>query len=93
MSRRLTLQCIQPLAQRGLQCTFPALFDVDAAPEALQPVQTVPGQPGLELAVGANLFLQGLEGLHPGGQFGLPRTLCIDVRLPGPAFLVIAEAA
>jgi hypothetical protein len=37
---------------------------VHAAPQALQAVQPVLGQPGLELAVGLDLFLQRLEGLQ-----------------------------
>ena len=44
------LQRVQALAQRGFQRGFPAGLDVHLGPQALQAVQPVLGQPGLELA-------------------------------------------
>ena len=61
---------------------------MDAAPQALQPVQSVPGQPRLELAVGAHLLLQGLERFHPRRQVGLFAALGIHGLL-APAPVVV----
>ena len=71
-------QRTQTFAQRAFQRVFPALLDVDAAPQTLQAIQPVLGQPGFELAIGLHLFLQRLERLHTGRQVSLLGGLGID---------------
>ena len=82
------LQRAHALAQRGLQGILPALLHMDAAPQALQIAQAVLCQPGRELAVGLDFFLQGLECLHAGRQIGPASTLLVHVLLLGAAVFV-----
>ena len=82
------LQRIHALAQRRFERAFPALLDVDAAPQGLQAVEAVPGQPRLELAVGLDLLLQGLERFHPRRQIRLLVALAVGRLLPCAAVLV-----
>ena len=61
---------------------------MDAAPQAFQAFHAVLGQPGLELAVGADLFLQGLEGLDAGRQIGQAGRFVIDHLLAMAAVFI-----
>ena len=76
------------LAQRCFQRRLPAGFHVQAAPQALQAVQAVFGQPGLQLAVGLDLVLQCLQGFHPRSQVGLAGGFLVDGLLGDAARLV-----
>ena len=78
----------QTLAQRRLQGVFPTGFNMDAAPQTLQTVQTVLGEPRLELAVRFHLFLQGFEGFDFGGQIGQPGRLGIHRLLAAAPLFV-----
>ena len=60
------LQGAQALAQGAFQRCFPTRLDMDTGPQALQAVEPVLGQPGRELAVGLDAFLQGLESIDAG---------------------------
>ena len=81
-------QRAQALAQRGLQCVFPALFNVDTAPQALQTFETVARKPGCQFAVGLDLFLQRLQCFHTGRQLGLFAAVGIHRLLFGAAVFV-----
>ena len=81
-------QRAQAFAQGGFQGVFPAGFDVDAAPQALHAIQAVLGQPGAQLAVGLDLFLQRLQGFHAGRQVGLAGAFGVHVLLAGAAVFV-----
>ena len=81
-------ECAQALAQRGFQGVFPTGFDVDAAPQALQAVQAMFGQPRAQLAVGLDLFLQRLERFHARRQVSLARALAVDGLLARAAVVV-----
>ena len=59
-------QCREAFAQCRLQGVFPTRFDVQAAPQRLQIVQTVATQPGAELLVCFDPFLQGFQSLQAG---------------------------
>ena len=58
------------LAQGGFQGVFPAGLDVQALPQRGQPVQTLTGKPGAQLAAGLDFVLQGAQGFKPGRQLG-----------------------
>ena len=78
----------QALTQCGLQGVLPTLLDMNTAPQALQATQAVLFQPRLELAIGFDFFLQGLEGLHAGRQVGAFGRLGIDSLLQGAPFFI-----
>ena len=83
----------KPLAQRGFQGVFPTLLDMNAAPQTLQAVQPVFGQPGLEFAISLDLFLQGLQRLKPGRQFSAFGRFCVDgLLLRAPVFVQLRHA-
>lgn len=82
------LERAQALAQRGFERVLPALLDVDAAPQALQAVEPVLGEPGRELAVGLDLLLQRAQCLEPRRQLGMARTLAVH-RLLARATVVV----
>ena len=65
-------QRAQTLAQGGFQRVFPASLDMQAAPQPLQVFKAMPGQPGFQLAVGLDFFLQRLERFQPRRQVGAP---------------------
>ena len=58
------------------------------APQALQTIEPVPGQPGLEFAVGLDFFLQRLECFCFCRQVGAFGRLGVDNLLPGAALFV-----
>lgn len=83
----------QALAQRGFQGVLPAGLDVDAAPQTLQAIQPMPGQPGLQLAIDLQLFLQRLESLQACRQVGLARGLVVHGLLAlAPLFVKLGHA-
>ncbi|MNY49954.1 hypothetical protein D3C86_1854250 [compost metagenome] len=51
-------------------------------------VEPVLGQPGLELAIGLDLFLQRLERFHARRELGLARTFGVHGLLARAAFVV-----
>jgi len=61
---------------------------VQSAPQALQAVQAVLLQPGLEFAVGLHFFLQRTQGFQPRRQIGLPGRFGVDGLLRGTARVV-----
>ena len=83
------LQRVQALAQRRFERGFPAGLDVHLRPQALQAVEPVLGQPGLELALGLHLVLQRAQRLEPRapGRPGASASLLAAV-LPRAALLV-----
>jgi hypothetical protein len=70
----------QPLAQRRLERRLPARLDVDLPPQPRQPVESVPRQPRLQLALGLHLLLQCAQCVQPGGQLGQRPPLARDHR-------------
>ena len=78
----------QTLAQCGFQSVFPALLDVDAAPQALQTIQPVFGQPGFQLAVNFDFFLQRAQSISFGRQVSPFGRLGVDGQLFGAALFV-----
>ena len=71
------LQRTQAFPQGAFQGVLPTLFDMQATPQALQMVEAMLLQPGLQLAVGHDLFLQCLERFEPGRQLGQLRRLAV----------------
>ena len=78
MSSRPTSSAPDALAQRGFERRLPAGLDVDARPQALQAVEAVLGEPGLELAFGLHLFLQRAQRIEARAQVGLPGAFGVD---------------
>lgn len=64
------LQRPHAFAQRRFEGVFPAWLDLQPRPQGGQTLQAVPQQPGLELAVGLDPFLQRFEGIETGRQLG-----------------------
>ena len=60
------LEGVEALAQGRLKRVFPARFNMQAAPQTLQALHAMLGQPGLQLAIGLHPFLQRLQGFEPG---------------------------
>ena len=82
------LKSAQAVAQRGFDRVFPTGLHLDAAPQALQMLQPVLLQPGLQFAVGLEALLQGFERLQTRGHVGLARSLVVDLLLLRAAGLV-----
>ena len=76
------LERAEAFAQRRFESRLPAGLDADAAPQSLQRLEAVLGEPGLELVFDLDFFLQGLQARRAGRQArpgGAPR------RSPRPA--------
>ena len=76
------LERAEALAQRRFERRLPAGLDVQPRPQALQRIEAVAGEPGLELAFGLHLLLQRAQRRR-GGRRGRPA--CRSRRWPRPA--------
>ena len=76
------------LAQRGFQCIFPALLHMQAAPQALQAVQTMFGQPRQQLAISLDLFLHGFERIQARSIVSVTGRFGVDGLLPSATVFV-----
>ena len=81
-------ECAQALAQCCLDCVFPTLLHVDAAPQCRQLVQPVFAQPGPQLAIGLDPVLQRLECFQAGRQRRLPGRVGVNGLLHHAARVV-----
>ena len=75
------LERAEPLAQGRFERRLPTGLDADPRPQACERVETVAREPGLELVLDLDLFLQRLQRRESCAELGVAPTFIVDAVL------------